>query len=189
MKRSCLRVRVLPIANGQVGHGDQVGRDRGHRLAPFCGRYSLPVMKRLLQSVALALAVLLTANPALATMSCAQNICADSGSVPNCCLGSGATPMSGMSSDAMASTGASSQASSLSAVSGSSRDSRGCCKVSNLTAQQLSSPAKFGVSRVLSFSLVTELPSVAAPVHLPGRSGDAIAARAPRTILFHIFRI
>jgi hypothetical protein len=57
-------------------------------------------MKRILQFVALALAVFLTAEPAFATMTCAQKMCADGSSSPDCCLPMSDAPMHGMSNDA-----------------------------------------------------------------------------------------
>src|SRR5580700_10083979 len=97
-------------------------------------------MKRILQSVALALAVLLAANPALATMTCVQKICADGSSTMDCCLPTSDAPMSGMSNDAMTSMGATGQAPSLSAVAARSCSSGPCCTLSTVTAQQLNSP-------------------------------------------------
>jgi hypothetical protein len=56
-------------------------------------------MKRFIQIVALAVASLLVAQPALANASCAHRICGSDHSAFNCCMHAGDMPTSGMSSN------------------------------------------------------------------------------------------
>jgi hypothetical protein len=165
-------------------------RDAGHRLLVFMGAYFLTVMKRILQSVALALAVLLAAQPALATMTCEQKMCADGSSSLDCCLPSSGAPMHGMSNEAaMPSMSASGQAPSTSAMAGPSCSSEPCCAVSACPTPQLGTPVKFGVDRVASLTRVDALTSVAAPIRADVAFGDAVALARARYVLFQDFRI
>ena len=154
------------------------------------GAYFVAVMKRILQSVALALAVLLAAQPALATMTCVQKMCADGSSSTDCCLPSSDAPMRGMSNDvAMPSMSASGQAPSPSALTGLSCSSEPCCAVSAHSTPQLATPAKFSVDRVVSFTRLGGLSSVAAPIRADVTFGDVVAPARARYVLFQDFRI
>ena len=145
-------------------------------------------MKRILQSVALALAAILAVQPALATMTCAQSICADGSSSANCCLPSSGAPMHGMPNNAaMLSMGASGQAPSLSAEL--SCVSAPCCTVSSLGAPQLAMRIKFGVSSVAVLTPVGEITSVSAPVRAVQTSGYAVTPTRARYLMFQAFRI
>jgi hypothetical protein len=166
------------------------GRDAHHRPRVLVHAYFLAVMKRILQSVALALAVILTANPALATMTCAQQICADGCSSPDCCLPMSDAPMQGMSNDAaMPSIGASGQAPSNSALTELSCGSEPCRAVSAHPAPLLATLVKFSVERVASVTRLGVLFSAAVPGRTDVAFGDAVAPARARYVLFQVFRI
>jgi hypothetical protein len=152
--------------------------------------YFTSVMKRILQSVALALAVFLAVQPALATMTCAQRICADGSSSPDCCLPSSDASMNGMANDMdMPSMSASGQAPSFVAAIGASCVSAPCCTMSTVSAQQLAAPVKFSLTGAVSLTLVSELSSVVAPVRAGRTRINAVAPALDRYVLFHVFRI
>jgi hypothetical protein len=167
-----------------------VDRDAGHRLRVFLRSYFEAVMKKILQSVALALAAILAVQPALATMTCAQKMCADGNSSADCCLPQSGAPMHGMSNvAAMPSMSASGQAPSFSAPAGASCITAPCCTVSSVTGPQSATPAKFDVSSVVSLTPVGETFSVAAPVRAGPPIGDVATPAHARYILFQAFRI
>jgi hypothetical protein len=164
--------------------------DDGHRQRILAEPYFNPVMKRILQSVALALAAFLAVQPALATMTCAQKLCVDGSSSPDCCLPSSGASMQGMANDmAMPSMSAPGQAPSFVAATESGCVSAPCCTVPTVTAVQLGAPVKSSVSRVASFTAIGELSCVVAPVRAVLRPEDPMAPAPARTILFHVFRI
>jgi hypothetical protein len=79
--------------------------------------YLLSVMKRLLQSVALALAAFFAVQPALAAVTCAERACADGRSSPDSCLPTSDASMNSVAGKtAMASIHASGQAPSQAAA-------------------------------------------------------------------------
>src|ERR1035438_6308055 len=130
-------------------------------------------MKRLLQSVALALIALLAAQPALATMTCAQQICGSGPTSANCCLSSDDTSKHEMSSGAaMLSMHHSQQASPQSTQAELGCSSGSCCAVSSLATPKLASSTKSSVSRFTSFTSLGGLPPVAAPVRAVPTTGD-----------------
>jgi hypothetical protein len=154
------------------------------------GSYFIPVMKKILQSVALALAAFLAVQPALATMTCAQKLCVDGSSSPDCCLPSSDASMHGMADDmAMPSMSASGQAPSLSAATAPSCNSEPCCTVSVVTSSQLAVPVKFSQSGVVSLVPVGELSVFVAPVRAGPATVEAVAPALDRHVLFQVFRI
>jgi len=146
-------------------------------------------MKRILQSVALALAAILAVQPALATMTCAQKVCVDGISSMDCCLPSHGASMQGMSMVGMPSMSASGQAPSLLAQTGSSCSSGPCCTVSARSTPQLATPGKFSVDRVVSFTWLGEFSGVTVAVRAGPASGEQVAATPARYVLFQDFRI
>jgi hypothetical protein len=147
-------------------------------------------MKRILQSVAMALAAFLAAQPALATMTCAQKLCVDGSSSPDCCLPSSGAPMQIMADDmAMPSMSASGQVPSFVAVTEASCLSAPCCTVSIVTAPQLAAPAKFSQSGVVSLTPTGELSGVVAPVRAGPAMVEVVAPALDRHVLFQVFRI
>ena len=154
------------------------------------GAYFVAVMKRILQSVALALAAFLAVQPALATMTCAQKLCADGSSSPDCCLPSSGASMHGMANDmAMPSMSASGQAPSFVAATEAGCVSAPCCTVSIVTASQLAVPVKFSQSGVVSLTPTGELSGVVAPVRAGPSTVGAVPPALDRHVLFQVFRI
>jgi hypothetical protein len=146
-------------------------------------------MKKILQSVALALAAFLTVQPALATMTCAQKICADGSSSPDCCLPSSDASMPDMADMAMPSMSASGQAPSNPALVGLDCASDPCCAISARSTPLVVGPVK---SRVDGVVPVTRLGGVVAAI-VPDRMTAIFAEVVPtprdRPVLFQVFRI
>jgi len=161
-----------------------------HRPPPWPGTIVNQVMKRLLQSVALALAALLAAQPALASMTCAQQICGSGPSSGNCCLSSNDSSHSEMSSDAaMMPMSGPQQAAPQSTQAELSCGSGSCCVVSSPATPKLVSSTKFTVNRFTSFTPLGGLPPVIAPAPLAAAVGSASASAPARYILLNVFRI
>ncbi len=128
------------------------------------------VMKKILQSVALALAVLLAVQPALATMTCTQMHCGAGHHCADCCPPSGDGSMRNMSGDpAMDSMGASWQTPPQPALAESGCASEPCCIFSSRTTMQGAIPAKSRVNATPTSPLV-KLPSPTASHDLSSKS-------------------
>jgi len=133
-------------------------------------------MKKLFHSVALALAVLLAAQPAFAAMTCAQNLCGQAAA--NCCMPSAGMSMAGMSMD-----GPSHPAAAMKC------DSDGCCTVSARTSTPLLPVGKFVVSALELIDPGTRaLPVLDGTDEVSGLS-HAAAPIPARYLMFHAFRI
>ena len=147
-------------------------------------------MKRLLQSVVLALAALLAVQPALATMTCAQQICGSSPISANCCPTSNDASKHEMSGDAaMLSMSASQQNSPRLNQAELSCNSGSCCNVSSLSTPKFVSSTKFSVGESASFTPLGGFSRATAPVRAVVAIGDAGASAPARHILFQVFRI
>ena len=148
------------------------------------------VMKKVLQSVALALAVLLAVQPALAAMTCTQGICRAGQHSADCCPPSNDGSMRNMLGDpALDSKGASWQTSPQSALVGSSSVSELCCIVSAPTTTQVAIPAKSKVNATATSTPVHGLHSVTVPVRVALTSGDAVAPAPARCVFFQVLTI
>ena len=141
-------------------------------------------MKKLFQSVALALVVILAAQPAFATMTCVTKVCGAGDAVADCCPPSGNTAMRDMANNSAVSSMAM-----HAALAGSSCTSEPCCVVSARTTPQLVTPAKSGASQSFLATPVDGLSSVAAPVRVVLAPGNPAAPAAARYVLFQVFRI
>ena len=152
--------------------------------------YFTPVMKRFLQSVALALAAFLAVQPALATMTCAQKLCADGSSSPDCCLPSSGAPMPGMSNDAaMASMSAPGQAPSNPALARPGWVSDPCCSVAARSIPPLAAPVKSRVDGAVAFTRLGALIAASAPDRTAPLFAKTISPARDRPVLFQVFRI
>ena len=147
------------------------------------------VMKIVLQSIALALAVLLTVQPALATMTCTQMHCGAGHHSADCCPPSSDGSMRNMAGDPAMDMGASWQTPPQPALAGSSCASEPCCFVSARTTAQAAIPAKSKVNATAASMPVCELLSVAVPVRAALTSRDAVAPAPARYVLFQVLRI
>ena len=145
-------------------------------------------MKRLLQSVALALAVLLSVQPALATMTCTQRLCGAGHPSADCCPPSSDGSMRDMSGYPAMDMGTSWQTSQP-ALAGSSCTSEPCCIVSARTTAQAAIPAKSRVNATAASVPVRGLLSVTVPVRPALTSRDAVAPAPARYVLFQVLRI
>ena len=147
-------------------------------------------MKRLLQSVALALATLLAAQPALATMTCVEMVCANHRSSPDCCLPSKDASMHGMAmaNDAMSSMDASGQAPQI-ATDESGWISGPCCAVVAPSTTVLVASPKSQFSGVTLLARMGELAVAPAPVHAAVTLASAASSPSNRHVLFQVFRI
>jgi hypothetical protein len=146
-------------------------------------------MKKVLQSVALVLAVLLTVQPALATMTCTQMHCGAGHHSADCCPPSSDGSMRNMAGDPAMDMGASWQTPPQPALAGSRCASEPCCIVSARTTVQAAIPAKSKVNTKVSSTPVGEFFSVAVPVRAALTSRDAVAPAPARYVLFQVLRI
>ena len=144
------------------------------------------VMKKVLQSVALALAVLLTVQPALATMTCTRMHCGTGHHSADCCPPSSDGSMRNMASDPTMDMGASWQTPSQPALTGSSCTSEPCCIFSARPTAQTAIPK---VNATAASMAVRQLLSVAVPVRAALTSRDAVAPAPARYVLFQALRI
>jgi hypothetical protein len=148
------------------------------------------VMKKILQSVALALAVLLAVQPALATMTCTQGICKAGQHSADCCPPTSGGSMRSMSGDpAMDSDSPSWQTPAQPALVESGCASAPCCIVSARTTTQAAIPAKSRVNATAASMPVGGVLSVTAPVREALISRDAVAPAPARYVLFQVLRI
>jgi len=144
-------------------------------------------MKKLLQFVALALVLLVAAQPLLAETSCAEQPCGGDHSVEDCRVPSGtmAKPDS-----AMPSTRANPRATAH-AVLGEAGCSYGsCCLAWPTTTLQMAAPPKSRLaSSVAPFTPIAQF--VATPAVIPAaRASEDLATHATaKYILFQVFRI
>jgi hypothetical protein len=141
-------------------------------------------MKRLIQFVAVAVVVLLVAQPALAGLPCASGVAAGNGCAPDCGMAMGQMSSAQMSSSQMsADCGMSPQISSDGCA-------QNCCidRISQGIAQPAAG-AKSAAGKTMQFVPAAEAPASAAPVfaHSPRTSFSSTAP--PRYILFQVFRI
>jgi len=150
--------------------------------------YFNPVMKKILQSVALALAALLAVQPALASMTCAHKVCADGTSSPDCCLPANNAPMQGMAM-AMPGMGVSGQAPSQLLPLQSNCDSEPCCTVSGRLTTLPATSVKSPVNGVVAFTRLGQPVATALPIQAAITPADAAVPPPDRHVLFHVFRI
>ena len=146
-------------------------------------------MKRLLQSVSLALAALLAVQPALATMTCAHMVCADGHSSPDCCLPSSDAPMNGMANDAAMPMSASGQAPSQMSEEQENCMSAPCCAVSSSTTTLLAASLKSLFSGIVPFPRQAGLVVTASAPHTTTTSVETSTSPPDRHALFQVFRI
>ena len=147
-------------------------------------------MKRSLQFVALALAVLLALQPALATLTCTQRLCGAGHHSSDCCPPLRDGSMRNMSANpAMDSTGASWQTLPQPVLAESGCSSQPCCVVSARTTAQAAIPAKSKVNVTAASVPIRGLLSVIVPVRAALTSRDAVAPIPARYALFQVLRI
>jgi hypothetical protein len=147
-------------------------------------------MKRLLQSVALALVAFLAVQPALATLTCAQKICADGRTSMDCCLPSNDASMQDMANDpAMASMNAPGQAPSQISPAETACTSAPCCTVSEHFTQLLAGPVKSPVDGVVPFLRLGGLVATPAEDRTLAVFRDTAVPARDRPVLFQVFRI
>ena len=147
--------------------------------------------EKVVQFVALALAVLLTVQPALATMTCTQRLCGVDPQSADCCPPSSSDEtMWNMSGNpAMDSTGAFWQTPPQPALAESSCTPQPCCIVSARTTAQAAIPAKSRVNATAASVPVRGLLSVTVPVGTALTSRGAVAPAPARYVLFQVLRI
>ncbi len=153
-------------------------------------------MKRFIQIVAVVVAAILVAQPALANAFCPPQVCGSGASASNCCQHAGDMPMPGMSSDdamssmdTMSSTGAGCLAMGHAALSESGCMAELPCASPARSSDQLTSSAQRRIAGIVD---VDVLPQAGAEI-LPSRAlrivGATPAPASAKYILFHVFRI
>ena len=146
-------------------------------------------MKRSLQFVVLALAVLLAVQPALATMTCTQWLCGAGHHSSDCCPTSIDGSMRSMTGNPAVDSRDASWQTPQPAPAQSGCASALCCVVSARTTVQVAISAKSNVITAVPFTLTGGLLSVAAPVRVALTSRHAVAPAPARYDLFQILRI
>jgi len=136
-------------------------------------------MKRVLQFVALFVAVLLAAQPALAGLPCGPETSANGACAPDCAMAMTTAPMSQIAPDC----GMSPQIS-------SNGCEQSCCAGNSLqSASQPATGAKSKADRVLHFVAVPDNDANATSAFAALSSADPVSSAPPRYILFQVFRI
>jgi hypothetical protein len=145
-------------------------------------------MKRLLQFVALALALLIAAQPLLAEASCATQNCSGEHAMTSCCMHSGGMAMAAAGMQSM--HAACTPASGHQAVMTVGCTDPGCGIASAEAALQLVDPAKSTLTGVATpLMAVTQIAANVAPSRAIRPTQDAVAPATARCILLQTFRI
>ena len=164
--------------------------DGGHRLGLSGGSELVQVMRRSLQFIALALAVLLAVQPALAAMTCTQRLCGAGQHSADCCPPSSDGSMRNMSvNPAIDSTGASGRIPPNPMMAESGCASQSCCIVSARTTVQMAIPAKSRVGTTIHSTVPHGFSLVTVSVRAALTFGDAAAPAPARYVLYQVLRI
>ncbi len=145
-------------------------------------------MKKLLQSVALMLVLLVAAQPLLAASSCATQSCSGEHAMATCCMHSGGMAMAGGGMQSM--RAACTPAGGHRAVVTAGCSDPGCGMASVDAAGVVADPSKSNVvSDVAPLAPVVEIAANLIPAAIVRPSEDAAAPTAARYILLQTFRI
>ena len=147
-------------------------------------------MKNVLQSVALALAVLLAVQPPLVAEPCTQMHCSVGHHLADCCPSSREGSMQNMSGDsAMHSRQAASLIEAQPKLAQASCGLEPCCSTAVRTTVQAAIAAKSKVTTKISLTPVSVVSSVAVPFRMALTSGEAAAPAPARYVVCRILRI